>query len=307
MKFSKLVGIILFVGLFFLLNNLDQKYAQDKDIKRNFDFSDLVYGINAQEAKSFLNVKFITIDNDGDIEYFLSRAVTPIDALVENGYSVSNMNKIITTSPLNELSDHAYIVLKVYKTITEDITLLIPYERITSGQTLCQRLSTPVVKQQGVLGTMTQTVRKTYENGNLIATETISSKVKKFPINEITILVGPDDSPGEVPQIGYNCNYWNLYIDNNVSASSEEKQWLKFTMKWESGCNAESNQGYYKGLFQWDPCLWYEQFPNNNIFDGRAQIKRTLAKLRAGANPKYMWPAVYKKYVAKYGELSWLK
>ena len=78
-------------------------------------------------------------------------------------------------------------------------------------------------------------------------------------------------------------------------------------MRWEYGCNAESDKDdFYKGLFQWSPCQWYSQFPTDNIFDGKAQIRRTLQKLRAGADPEYMWPAVYKRYVATYGELSWL-
>lgn len=306
MKLGKLVGIILSIGLFFLLNNLDQRFPQDKDIRRSYDFTKLVFGIDAPKVRSYLNVKLVTIDNNGQLETFLSRAVTPIDALVENGYHVSTMNKIITTSPSEELSNHAYIVLREYKTTIEDITLPIPYERIVSGETLCQRLSTEVVKQSGVLGVMTQTVKKSYEDGNLVATETLSEVVKKFPVNEIIVLEGPNDSPSQVPQIGYNCNYWNSYIDTKVSATDEEKQWLKFTMKWESGCNAESNKSYYKGLFQWDPCIWYEQYPKDNIFDGRAQIANTLDKLRRGGQPKYMWPAVYKKYVSQFGELSWL-
>ena len=78
-------------------------------------------------------------------------------------------------------------------------------------------------------------------------------------------------------------------------------------MRKESGCNAEHNRGTYKGLFQWEPCLWYRLYPTDNIFCGETQIKNTLAKVRAGANPKYMWPAVYKLYVAQYGELSWLQ
>ena len=161
--------------------------------------------------------------------------------------------------------------------------------------------------QQGVLGAMTQTIKKTYQGGDLVASEIMNKSVVKNPVKEIIILEGPNDSPDQVPQIGYNCPYWESYIDNDVTAFDEEKQWLKFTMRWESGCNGESNKNsYYKGLFQWDPCLWYEQYPNDNIFDGKAQIKRTLEKLRAGARPQYMWPAVYKKYVATYGELSWL-
>ncbi|HAM37752.1 MAG: hypothetical protein UR96_C0001G0030 [candidate division WS6 bacterium GW2011_GWC1_36_11] len=308
MKLARVLTIIFSLGIFLLLNNFDKRYYQPSLPVLDSNWTNLVFGVDSDQSVEELRTKYITVDNDGDIQHFLTTASTPIDALIENGYSVSNMNRVITTSPLNVLTNNAYIILQTYRTIIEDITISVPFERITQGATLCQNLSKKIVSQQGVLGIMTQTFRKTYEGGDLVASEIVEENLLKEPVKEIIILEGPDDNPNQVPQIGYNCTYWESYVDNNVSASAEEKQWLKFTMKWESGCNAESNKhSYYKGLFQWDPCLWYEQFPNDNIFDGKKQIQRTLAKLRAGARPQYMWPAVYKKYVATYGELSWLK
>ncbi|MBU1119605.1 G5 domain-containing protein [Patescibacteria group bacterium] len=307
MKLARVLTIIFSLGIFLLLNNFDKRYYQPSLPVLDSNWTNLVFGVDSDKSIEELSTKYITVDNDGDIQHFLTTAPTPIDALIENGYSVSNMNRVITTSPLNVLTNNAYIILQTYRTIIEDITISVPFERITQGTTLCQNLSKKIVSQQGVLGVMTQTFKKTYEGGDLVASEIVEENLLKDPVKEIVILEGPDDNPNQVPQIGYNCTYWESYIDNNVSASAEEKQWLKFTMRWESGCNGESNKGYYKGLFQWDPCLWYEQFPNDNIFDGKKQIQRTLAKLRAGARPQYMWPAVYKKYVAKYGELSWLK
>jgi len=308
MKLARVLTIIFSLGIFLLLNNFDKRYYQPSLPVLDSNWTNLVFGVDSDQSVEELRTKYITVDNDGDIQHFLTTASTPIDALIENGYSVSNMNRVITTSPLNVLTNNAYIILQTYRTIIEDITISVPFERITQGTTLCQNLSKKIVSQQGVLGIMTQTFRKTYEGGDLVASEIVEENLLKEPVKEIIILEGPDDNPNQVPQIGYNCTYWESYVDNNVSASAEEKQWLKFTMKWESGCNAESNKhSYYKGLFQWDPCLWYEQFPNDNIFDGKKQIQRTLAKLRAGARPQYMWPAVYRKYVATYGELSWLK
>jgi len=308
MKLAKVFGLIFSIVLFLLLNSFDKRYLQPSVPVLNSNWSNIVFGIDNDESVAQLQLKYITVDNDGDIQHFLTSAPTPIDALIENGYSVSNMNRVITTSPLNVLTNNAYIIIQTYRTTLEDITIAVPFERITQGNSLCQTLSKKIVAQQGVLGVMTQTFKKTYQGGDLVASEIINQNILKTPVKEIVILEGPDDDPSEVPQIGYNCPYWESYIDNNVTANDEEKQWLKFTMRWESGCNAESNKNsYYKGLFQWDPCLWYEQFPNDNIFDGKAQIKRTLEKLRKGARPQYMWPAVYKKYVAKYGELSWLK
>ncbi len=307
MKLAKVFGFVLGIGIFLLLNNLDNRYYQASIPVLDSNWTKLVFEVDAQEAQAEIPTKFITVDNDGDIQHFLTNAPTPMDALIENGYSVSNMNRVLTTSPLNVLTNNAYITLQTYRTVIEDLTVTLPYEKVTQGSSLCQKLSEQVVTQKGVLGAMTQTFRKTYQGGDLVASEIINQDIIKNPVKEIVVLEGPDDNPNQVPQIGYNCSYWESYIDNNVSASDEEKQWLKFTMKWESGCNAESNKDYYKGLFQWDPCLWYEQFPNDNIFDGKIQIAKTLYKLRAGARPQYMWPAVYKKYVATYGELSWLR
>lgn len=308
MKRARVFGIVLGIGIFLLLNNLDHRYYQASIPALDSSWPLLIFEVNAKEAQSELQIKFITVDNDGDLQHFLTKAPNPIDALIENGYSISNMNRIITNSSLTALNNNSFIIIKTYRTTIEDITMELPYERITSGSSLCQKLNQKIITQQGVLGAMTQTLKKTYEGGDLVASEIINETVLKHPVTEIAILIGPDDDPSQVPQIGYNCTYWNAYIDNDVVATDEEKQWLKFTMKWESGCNGESNKNsYYKGLFQWDPCIWYEQFPNDNIFDGKIQIARTLWKLRAGGRPQYMWPAVYKRYVATYGELSWLK
>jgi hypothetical protein len=105
------------------------------------------------------------------------------------------------------------------------------------------------------LGVAVQTVQKIYEGNTLVSTEIVGETIVSEPRKEISIVSGPNDSPDEVEQHGYNCPYWESYIDNNIVASDEEKQWLKFTMRWESGCNAESNNNeYYKGLFQWSPC-----------------------------------------------------
>jgi len=304
MKHGKVLGLILGICLFFLLNNLDQRYFNQREYRPSFDFPKLAFGIDSQKAQDELTVKMISVNNDGDIKSFMTKANTPIDALVENGYSVSNMNKVITTAPLTRLTNHAYIILQTYRTTIEQITISIPYEKLAEGETLCQNLSKEVVEQAGVLGIETQTIKKTYEGKDLVATEITDQEVLRAPINEIIILQGPDDSPNQVPQIGYNCSYWDNVIDNEISATVGEKSWLEFAMMKESGCNAESNSGYYKGLLQWDPCIWYEQFPNDNIFDGRAQINHSLAKLRAGADPSKMWPAVYKLYIAQYGSLD---
>lgn len=307
MKKAKLFGCIIGLLVFFTMLGLDNRFfvAQASVLPENW--TKMVYGIDASEEKKLLDIKYITVDNDGDVEHFLTNAKTPIEALQSNGYSIDDENMILTDSPSNALADNSLIVIKTYRTTVEDVYISIPYEKVIEGGSLCEKLSTKLTLQKGVLGVATQTVQKVYEGDTLVSTEIIGESVVSEPRKEISIVSGPNDTPDEVEQIGYNCPYWESYIDNEVSATEEEKQWLKFTMRWESGCNAESNKdSFYKGLFQWSPCQWYSQFPSDNIFDGKTQIKRTLQKIRAGANPEKMWPGVYKRYVATYGELSWL-
>jgi hypothetical protein len=101
---------------------------------------------------------------------------------------------------------------------------------------------------------------------------------------------------------GYNCAHWYSVVDQG-DYTEQEKQWLKFVMECESGCNAENNRNStYKGLFQWNPRYWDIFFPDENIFDGYAQIKNTMWKVRDGAKLNVYWPNCHRKYVAKYGE-----
>ena len=307
MKKAKLLGFILGLLIFFVMLGLDKRFFIAKASVLPSNWTNLVYGIDTQEEKKILDIKYITVDNDGDVQHFLTNAKTPVEALTTNGYAIESDNKIMTDSPSDTLADNSLIVIKTYRTTLEDVYISIPYDKVIEGGSLCERLSTKITLQKGVLGVATQTVQKVYEGDALVSTEIVGESVVSVPRKEVSIVSGHNDTPDEVEQHGYNCPYWESYIDNEVAATDEEKQWLKFTMRWESGCNAESNKDdFYKGLFQWSPCQWYSQFPNDNIFDGKAQIRRTLQKLRAGADPEYMWPAVYKRYVATYGELSWL-
>lgn len=298
-----LLSLILFTFLSFLSKgNPNEQWERAK----NKLFVSSVYGIDADLESENNRPKIITINYQGDIKRYLLKGETPSDALESLDYPLNQMLKVVSTSPSNTLYNNSYILVFSYESIVETEQITIPYQRIEKRGTLCKKLSKTVVEQKGVLGLMTQTVRKIYERGTLVMQEILDKRIDKEPIAEIISLSGPSDSPKDVLQIGYNCKYWDAYIDT-IKATAEEKQWLKFTMRWESGCNAENDKHpYYKGLYQWDPCLWYKQYPKDNIFDGKKQIKRTIEKLRAGADPYRMWPAVYKKYVQKYGPLSWL-
>ncbi len=305
MRKARIFGVVFGILVFFVLNILDKHFLVPQASVLNYSWTQKVFGIDTLEEKKLLDIKFITVNNDGDVEHFLTNAKTPVEALLLNGYAVDENKKIETNSSSDTLTNDSIIVLNTYRTVLEKVSISIPYEKVTEGESLCENLSTRITLQKGVLGVATQTIQKIYVGDSLVSTEIVGEDLVSSPRKEIILLSGPNDSPDDVEQIGYNCAYWESYIDNEVSATDEEKRWLKFTMRLESGCNAESTKNsYYKGLFQWSPCLWYKQFPNDNIFDGKAQIRRTLQKLRSGANPKYMWPGTYKQYVATYGELS---
>ncbi len=304
---TRLIGIVFAIVLMFVMSSIPAANWTNKEARyQSNTLIHMVYGIDSDVEKGKYTPKVVIVNYEGEIKKHISTASSPVFALLELGYPISTMKKVISTSPMNTLYNNSYIYVFSYRDTIDEVKLEIPYQRIVKGGTLCERLSQKVLQQEGVLGIMTQKVRRIYERGELVMEEILEKDITREPRAEIYIIKGPDDSPKEVPQIGYNCDYWFAYVDT-TNASSEEKRWLKWTMKYESGCNAENNRHqYYKGLFQWDPCLWYQQYPNDSIFDGRAQIKRTLEKIRGGANPARMWPAVYKLYVAKYGELSWL-
>ncbi len=266
-----------------------------------------VYGVSSEEALGDNSIKFVTVNYDGEIKKFFSRSQSPVTALIDSGYSVSNRNRIVSTSPISHLYDGAYIQVYTYKTTIDEILLEIPYKTILNGEILCRSLAQEIIEQEGVLGVMSQRIKRTYKGDMLIAEEIVDETIEREPRPQIIVIRGPQDLPDSVPQRGYDCGHWETYINNSINATTEEKTWLKFIMYCESGCNAESNKSFYKGLFQWNPCLWYKQYPNDNIFDGEAQIKRTLQKLREGANPNQMWPACHRRYKNTYGELSWLQ
>lgn len=298
------LALTIFVFTFFGLYRLHpQSYAFMELPERVYQ----AYGVSSQEALGDSSIKFVTVNYDGQIKKFFSRAQSPLTALIDSGYSVSNRNKIVSTSPISQLYDGTYIQVYTYRTTIDEILLEIPYETILNGEILCKSLAQEVVEQEGVLGVMSQKIKRIYKGDILVAEEIVDETIEREPRPEIVVIRGPQDLPDSVPQRGPNCKYWGSYIDNNINATAEEKNWLKFIMQCESGCNAESNKSFYKGLFQWNPCLWYKQYPSDNIFDGEAQIQRTLQKLREGSNPNQMWPACHKRYKNTYGELSWLQ
>lgn len=299
-KIQKILLPVFLAGSLYGLNKLNvENFTTKPQTVYAENIREITYSIDTEEEKARLDHKVITVSKDSDVKTYITSATTPIYALIDLDYSISNKNTIVSTSPISSLMDGTYIKIKTFYTTIEDIKTKIPYSTIVNGDTLCEKLSQRSVEQEGVLGVMTTTLKKVFEDSELVLEEVLNEEVNIEPRTEIIVIKGPDDSPDDVPQRGYNCNYWQAFVDT-INATSDEKHWLKKIMYCESGCNAESNKGYYKGLFQWDPCYWYKQFPNDNIFDGVAQIQHTLEKYRAGG--ENMWPACNAGYIRKYSD-----
>ena len=153
---------------------------------------------------------------------------------------------------------------------------------------------------EGKNGIKKQVYFNTYEDNVLVKSELIDEIIIKKPIKEIKEVGTSMYSLNNIEKKGYNCPFWYSVVDSGPY-TQEEKDWLKFMMYCESGCNAESNKSNYKGLFQWSPYWWNKQF-DENIFDGYAQIKHTVEKYRAGeATRSSQWPRCNAKYLKATG------
>ena len=298
---KKIIWVVFTILAFALIYRLDSNYPINNYSGRSeFQIEEIF-----RNGKSKLDskIKIVTVTQEGNTSVHLTKGSTPAEALLSLGYHLGNNIRIVSTSPSNILYNDTYILLQTYNTKLVEREMIIPFGTITKGSSLCPRVSQTVVEQEGEAGRMIQTVEQFYLGDKFISEEIISQSVERSPIQRVIAISSANDSPQSVTQLGPRCDYWEGIV-NSLDATEEEKQWLRFTMRWESGCNAENNKSFYKGLFQWDPCLWYKIYPNDNIFDGRAQISKTLQKIRQCADPAKMWPGVYKKYVQTYGELS---
>jgi hypothetical protein len=231
---------------------------------------------------------------------YTTGASNPSDALEENGYVVAHDSKIVTYSE-NSLANFSIIKIIKLKTKIETREVEIPFSTRVYDSWKYET-GEEVIEQKGVPGVMEQKVQSYYEDGVLVKEDILSEDILREPVEEVIALGSATYTLEGITEKGYDCEYWYSVVDRG-NFSAEEKQWLKFMMYCESGCNAESNKSFYKGLFQWSPVLWKKLY-SENIFDGEAQIKHTIEKLREGADPNNMWPACSAKYESKYGEFN---
>ncbi len=290
--YLKFAFITLFLLLIFL-GNISPSFAFEGE----YSFREYIFGINQEEAMVTFAPKFIKVLRGDEIKIYTTNSSTPMNALEENGYSISYDSKIYTYYE-DLLPNYSAIQIIKLRTETEirNVEILFSTRVFDSWQ---YSLGEKVVEQKGVLGMKEQEIQSFYEDGVLVGEEILSEQIIRSTVEEVIALGSSTYTLTGITQRGYDCEYWKGEVDRG-NYSAKEKQWLKFVMYCESGCNAESNKSFYKGLFQWSPTLWKKLYPEN-IYDGHAQIKHTVEKLRAGANPLRMWPACTKKYESRYG------
>lgn len=253
---------------------------------------EIIYGFDSQEVQNVYNLNLVTVIINGKSRKLLTNR-TDISRLLDDlGVVIDNHRKIISTT--DNVQDGTVIRVITMGTVIEEENIEIPFrtEEVSSREI---PYGDRKIVQDGVLGIRTKKVKKTYEDGVLISEEVLSEEISREPTNKI-VEVGVWRFTIEDLDItySYNCNHWYTVVDEG-NYTDKEKEWLKFVMKCESGCNAESDKNSsYKGLFQWSPYWWYKQYPNENIYDGYAQIKHTVEKIRAGAYS--LWPHCNQKY-----------
>lgn len=293
-------------GIFFLLSifsfflgyaSRDVIFAQEREDNSWIYFSKVLDKKDPFIEKISQGPKLITVQKGTEVTKIFTTSCDIKDILKKNGIEVTENDLIYLNSEY--LVDGSIVKIIRTESIVVEEQIAVPYETETRKTSKYAKGEEHVV-QKGVLGIKRQMVLLYYEDGILISEKVLDEIVEKEARKEIVEIGTSWYSFEGIVIRGYNCSYWYSVVDNSPY-SQEEKRWLKYIMYCESGCNAESNKSSYKGLFQWSPLWWRKQF-SENIFDGHAQIRHTIAKYRAGeATRASQWPACHARYVRAYG------
>ena len=287
--------MLILLGLFLVLianKSHTLVYADTNKNKPLTELTSLIYDLDPSKERVSQGPKVITVKRGNDVFKIFTTLTNIPDILKQNDIFLENNDSII----LNTRYPVDGTILSIIKTeifLVENI-IDIPYEtQIIRTSDLFEGERKTL--QEGVVGLKTEKFLHYYEDGILVKSELIEENVHSEPVSEVVKVGTSWYSLEGITIRGYNCPYWYSVV-NSGPYSTEEKKWLKFIMYCESGCNAESNKSTYKGLFQWSPYWWRKQF-SENIFDGHAQLKHTIAKYRAGESTRAnQWPSCHSKY-----------
>ena len=294
------IKIVLFIfTTFFVFSKVLPSYAIEDNYYSKSKLESILFNIDYEEVKNTFSLNLVHVIYGGDKFSILTNRSSISLLLYDVGIIIDNNSRVISTS---ENVENNMIIRVITKgTIIETHREYIPYISETIDSTEIDVGERKVI-QKGVLGVRKVEIKKIYEDGELISKTELTNEIQSEPIKEIVAIGVLMHSPDDVEQRGYNCDFWYGVVDQ-MNFTAQEKQWLKLVMKCESGCNAENNRHrVYKGLFQWHPRYWYREFPEDNIFDGFAQINNAIFKIRNGVQMGVYWPACHRRYVATYGE-----
>ena len=293
-----LLLIILGVFSFFLvIKSDDLVFAGQPLIPIDEKIREVLFLPDPLQEKASYGPKLITIQRGDTVFNTLTTLSNVYDILRENNIEL-NKNDYVYLNTEYVINGSVIKIVRTSNTIFEMLEE-IPFEKeiIENPQLL---KGEEKVIQEGKNGIKKLVYFNTYEDNALVKSELIDEIIIKKPIKEIKEIGTSMYSLNNIEKKGYNCPFWYSVVDSGPY-TQEEKDWLKFMMYCESGCNAESNKSNYKGLFQWSPYWWNKQF-DENIFDGYAQIKHTVEKYRAGeATRSSQWPRCNAKYLKATG------
>ena len=283
-----LLIVALGVFSFFLIIKSDELvFASQPLIPIDKEIREALFLPDPLQEKVSYGPKLITIQRGDTVFNTLTTLSNVYDILRENSIKLDKNDYVY----LNTEYVINGSVIKIVRTTNTIFEMLeeIPFEKEVIENPQLLKGEEKVI-QEGKSGIKKQVYFNTYEDNVLAKSELIDEIIMKKPIKEIK----------EIGTSRYNCPFWYSVVDSGPY-TQEEKDWLKFMMYCESGCNAESNKSNYKGLFQWSPYWWNKQF-DENIFDGYAQIKHTVEKYRAGeATRSNQWPRCNAKYLKATG------
>jgi len=293
-----LLLIILGVFSFFLvIKSDDLVFAGQPLIPIDEKIREVLFLPDPLQEKASYGPKLITIQRGDTVFNTLTTLSNVYDILRENNIEL-NKNDYVYLNTEYVINGSIIKIVRTSNTIFEMLEEIPFEEEIIENPQLLK--GEEKVIQEGKNGIKKLVYFNTYEDNALVKSELIDEIIIKKPIKEIKEVGTSMYSLNNIEKKGYNCPFWYSVVDSGPY-TQEEKDWLKFMMYCESGCNAESNKSNYKGLFQWSPYWWNKQF-DENIFDGYAQIKHTVEKYRAGeATRSNQWPRCNAKYLKATG------
>jgi hypothetical protein len=294
-----LLIVVLGVFSFFLIIKSDELvFASQPLILIDGKIRKALFLPDPLQEKASYGPKLITIQRGDTTFNTLTTLSNVYDILRENSIKL-NKNDYVYLNTEYVINGSVIKIVRTTNTILEMLEE-IPFEKEVIENPQLLKGEEKVI-QEGKSGIKKQVYFNTYEDNVLVKSELIDEIIIKKPIKEIKEIGTSMYSLNNIEKKGYDCPFWYSVVDSGPY-TQEEKDWLKFMMYCESGCNAESNKSNYKGLFQWSPYWWNKQF-DENIFDGYAQIKHTVEKYRAGeATRSSQWPRCNAKYLKEKGK-----